>query len=233
MQTSLEKKSMGNSEKKPTSLSSTRCNVPWCIIGDINAIASVKEKIGEIPYHLNKNLDFLTMIEDCGLTDLGYYGPRHTWSYKRGPCSIVQKRLDKCLVNDKRLTLFPATTVTHLDFVGLDHSPLHMEMHVRQETGKRYFKFPNCLVENDTFMPLIHRVWNMNVNGSAIRIYHQKLKVVTKALSLWSKEQYGGIFQKPKEFEQKVKEAEEKWINTNNPIDRINIQELQAQYVRS
>lgn len=76
-------------------------------------------------------------------------------------------------------------------------------------------------------MPSIHKVWIMNVNGNAMWIFHQKLKAITKALSLWSKEQYGDIFQKPKEFEQKVKEAEEKWLNTNNRIGRNNPQEVQ------
>nr|XP_016513972.1 PREDICTED: uncharacterized protein LOC107830829 [Nicotiana tabacum] len=159
---------------------------------------------------MNKSLDFLSMIEDCGLTDLGYYGPRHTRSNRRGPCSIVWKRLDRGLVNDNWLTFFPGTTITHLASAGSDHSPLLMEMHVRQETTRRYFKFLNYWFENDTCMPLILRVWSMNVNGRAMWIFHQKLKAVTKALSLWSKEQYGDIFQNPEEFEQKVKESEEK-----------------------
>ncbi|XP_075083444.1 uncharacterized protein LOC142167183 [Nicotiana tabacum] len=166
----------------------TMCNFPWCVIGDFNVIVSVEEKIGGVPYQMNKSLDFLTMIEYCGLTDLGNYGPRHTWSNERDHYSIVWKRLDRSLVNEKWLTFFPTTIVTHLASTGSDHSPFLMEMH--------------------------------------------KLKVVTKALSLWSREQYGDIFQKPKEFEQKVKEAEEKWINTNNLVDRINLHEVQTQYVR-
>ncbi|XP_070045615.1 uncharacterized protein [Nicotiana tomentosiformis] len=140
--------------------------------------------------------------------------------------------MDRGIVNNKWLTLFPAITVTYLASARSNYYPLLMEMHMRQETGRRYFKFLNCLVENDTFMPLIHRDWNMNVNGSEMWIFHQKLKSITKALSLWSREQCGDIFQNPKEFEQKVKEAEEKWINTINPVDRINLQEIHAQYVR-
>lgn len=69
-------------------LKSTVCNVPWCVIQDVNVIAAVKEKIGGVPYQMNKSLDFLSMIEDCGITDLGYYGPRYTWSNGRAPCSI-------------------------------------------------------------------------------------------------------------------------------------------------
>ncbi|OIT36808.1 hypothetical protein A4A49_60393, partial [Nicotiana attenuata] len=73
---------------------------PWCVIGDFNVIASVEEKIGGIPYQMNKSLDFHCMIEDCGLVDLGFYGPKCTWSNGRGQCSIVWKRLDRGLSND-------------------------------------------------------------------------------------------------------------------------------------
>lgn len=67
-------------------------NVPWCVIGDLNFIASIKEKTGEIPYQMNKSLDFLSMIEDCGLIDLGYYGSRYTGSNVRGLAQLSGKR---------------------------------------------------------------------------------------------------------------------------------------------
>ncbi|XP_019251233.1 PREDICTED: uncharacterized protein LOC109230164 [Nicotiana attenuata] len=114
---------------------STNCSVPWCVIGDFNIIASVEKKIGGIPYQMSKSLDFLSMMEDCGLVDLGFYGPKVTWSNGRG----------------------------------------------------------NVL--------------------------------------LYGKE-YGDIFQKPKEFEQKVKDVEMIWTHTNNDTDRATINELKAQYVR-
>ncbi|OIS97414.1 hypothetical protein A4A49_04315 [Nicotiana attenuata] len=60
------------------------CSVPWCVIGDFNVIASVEEMIGGISYQMSKSLDFLSMMEDCGLVDLGFYGSKVTWSNGRG-----------------------------------------------------------------------------------------------------------------------------------------------------
>ncbi|OIT07835.1 hypothetical protein A4A49_32245 [Nicotiana attenuata] len=157
---------------------STICNIPWCVIWDFNIIASIGKKIGEIPYQMNKSLDFLSMIEDYGLTDLGFYGPRYTWSNGRGPCSIVWKRLDRGLVNDNWLSSFPATTIARLASTGSNHSPLLMEINVRQDTIKKYFIFLNCWVKNESFMPLVQEVWNGPINGSALSTFHQKLKEV-------------------------------------------------------
>ncbi|XP_009794046.1 uncharacterized protein LOC107797430 [Nicotiana tabacum] len=177
--------------------------IPWCVIGDFNVIASIKENIGGLPYQLSKSMDFLNMIEDCGLVDLGFYGPRYTWSNGRAPGSIIWKRLDKGMVNDNWLISFPATTISHLASTRSDENPLIMEMNVRQDTSKKYFKFLNCLVENEGFILLVQEIWNQEVRGNAMWIFYQKLKAVSNALSKWSRQEYEDIFQKAKEYEKK------------------------------
>ncbi|XP_018633707.1 uncharacterized protein [Nicotiana tomentosiformis] len=173
---------------------SLTCTIPWCVLGDFNVIASIEEKIGGLPYQMRKSLEFLSMIEDCGLVVLGFYGSRYTWSNGRGPGSIIWKRLDREMVNDNWLISFPATTISHLSSIGFDHNPLLMEMNIRQDTSKKYFKFLNCWVENEGFIPLVHEVWNQEVRGNAMWIVHQKLKAVSNALSKWSRQEYVDIF---------------------------------------
>ncbi|XP_019252919.1 PREDICTED: uncharacterized protein LOC109231741 [Nicotiana attenuata] len=206
--------------------------VPWCAIGDFNVIASIEEKIGGHPYQINKSIDFLSMMEDCGFTDLGFYGPRYTWSNGRGPCAIVWKRLDRGMVNDNWLTSFPATIISHLASTASDHSPLLMEMHVRLEGAKKYFKFLNCCTENASFLPLVQTVWDKQIQGNAMWIFHQKTKALCSELSKWSRREYGDIFQQVKEYESKVIAAEEVWAHTNNPVDREVLHNLRAQYVK-
>ncbi|XP_070050393.1 uncharacterized protein [Nicotiana tomentosiformis] len=192
--------------------------------------ASVEENIGGISYPMKKSIDFFSMIEDCGLVGLGFYSPRYTWSNGRGLCSIGWKRLDRGMVNDNWLSSFPDTSITHLATAGSDHSPLLLALHVRQEHNLKYFKFLNFTTENELFKPLVHQIWSTHSAGSAMWIFHQKLKTTSRALSVCSREQYGDIFQLPKVFEQKVREAEEKWLSTNDPSDRADLHAIQAQY---
>ncbi|OIT20579.1 hypothetical protein A4A49_56079, partial [Nicotiana attenuata] len=211
-------------------LKSTTTHVPWCVIGDFNVIASIEEKIGGLPYQIHKSIDFLSMIEDCGLIDMGFYGPKYTWSNGRGPCAIVWKRLDRGMINDSWLTSFPATTITHLASSGSDHSPLLMEMHVRPKSSKKYFRFLNCWTDNPTFMPLVQAVWNTQIYGNPMWVFHQKAKILSSELSKWSRQEYGDIFQEAKDYEAKVKAAEELWAQTNSPTDREALHNLNAQY---
>ena len=56
---------------------------PWCTIGDFNVISSTQEKFGGRQYNINKSLEFISIIEACGLVDMGYNGQNYTWCSHR------------------------------------------------------------------------------------------------------------------------------------------------------
>lgn len=87
-------------------------------------------------------------------------------------------------------------------------------------------------MDNQSFLPLVLEIWNKEVKRNVMWVFHQKLKALSHALSLWSRQQYCDIFQKVKEYEQKVKDAEMIWAQTSNDADRVTLNELKAQYVR-
>lgn len=102
--------------------------LPWCIIGDFNGITKVSEKLSGILYDMRKSFKFLGVIEACGLTDLGFYGPKFTWSNLMGIKFRIWKRLDRAMVSDASFEKMPMTNITHLSSVGSDHFPLLLEM---------------------------------------------------------------------------------------------------------
>ncbi|WMV50075.1 hypothetical protein MTR67_043460 [Solanum verrucosum] len=79
---------------------------------------SREEKLGGLPYNMNKSFDFLSVIETCGLIDIGYSGQHFTWCNQRAEEARVWKRLDRAMVNDKWLEVMPQTTITHLPSRG-------------------------------------------------------------------------------------------------------------------
>ncbi|KAK4707383.1 hypothetical protein R3W88_033072 [Solanum pinnatisectum] len=130
-------------------------DIPWCTIGDFNVITNTEEKTGGIPYNMNKSIEFISVIEACGLIDLGYTGIPFTWCNQRAAQARVWKRLDRAMVNDKWLEVMPQTTVEHLSSVGSDHTPLLLEMIRKSDRHIKYFKFLHCWVDNDSFMETV------------------------------------------------------------------------------
>ncbi|KAK4707386.1 hypothetical protein R3W88_033075 [Solanum pinnatisectum] len=164
---------------------------------------------------MKKSLEFIGVIEACGLLDLGFNGPRFTWSNQRGINSRIWKRLDRAMVNDRWLQDIPHTNITHLPSVGSDHCPFLMEIQARPHDYIKYFRFLNYWADQPSFTDTVTRCWERPIEGQPIWIFHQKMKRLASTLSTWSKEQFGDIYAKVKDFEERVKVAEETLIHNN------------------
>ncbi|WMV30207.1 hypothetical protein MTR67_023592 [Solanum verrucosum] len=193
---------------------------------------SKEEKLGGIPYNMNKSFEFIGVIEACGLTDLGYTGLPFTWCNQRDAEARVWKRLDRSMVNDKWLEVMPQTTIQNLSSVGSDHSPLLMEMTKVIENHIKYFKFLHFWVDNSNFLKTVQQCWEKGVNGNPMWRLHQKMKRITATLSNWSKKEYGDIFTKVKEFEESIRQSEEELMTNNNEDSRQKLHQMNAKYIR-
>ncbi|KAM3341250.1 hypothetical protein P3S68_028885 [Capsicum galapagoense] len=45
---------------------------PWSILGDFNSIMSPGEKRGGVPHVLSESTDFISCMDNCGMTDLSF-----------------------------------------------------------------------------------------------------------------------------------------------------------------
>lgn len=51
---------------------------PWCYVGDFNVINAIYDKLGGVPYNMRRVLDFIYVVEVCGLVDIGFSGQKFT-----------------------------------------------------------------------------------------------------------------------------------------------------------
>ena len=189
---------------------------PWCVIGDFNFISSSNEKLGGREYNITKSLEFINIIETCGLVDMGYNGQKFTWCNHRKDGARIWKRLDRGMINDQWLEKMPYSSITHIPSVGSDHCPLLREVRDINANIIRYFKFLNYWTDSDTFLASVEKCWKRKVVGNPMWIFHAKLKRLTKTLREWSKQEYGDIFEKVKQYEDEVKKAEQDMIMNNS-----------------
>lgn len=98
---------------------------PWLVAGDFNDI----DDLGESKSTANDTTSsqrrkFTDNMNKCNLFDLGFSGPKLTWSNGRKGLANVQKRLDRAICNEEWRTLFPEGIVQTLPRTYSDHSPL-------------------------------------------------------------------------------------------------------------
>ena len=76
---------------------SSRRERPWLCCGDFNEITRQDEKLGGVSRPHNQMQLFREVIDECGLLDLGFEGPKYTWSRNFENGSSIWERLDRCL----------------------------------------------------------------------------------------------------------------------------------------
>ncbi|XP_069143473.1 uncharacterized protein [Solanum lycopersicum] len=126
----------------------------------------------------------------------------------------------------------PYSSITHLPSVGSDHCPLLMEVRDINANIIRYFKFLNYWADSDTFLASVEKCWKRKVVGNPMWIFHAKLKRLTKTLREWSKQEYGDIFEKVKQYEDEVKKAEQDMIMNNSIENSEKLNAVNAHYIK-
>ncbi|KAK3211112.1 hypothetical protein Dsin_015818 [Dipteronia sinensis] len=96
-------------------------------MGDFNEVCYDSEKSWGLRKRWSAMSDFREALEDSKLEDMGFQGPKYTWSNKREGTGLIMERLDRGMCNEEWRTLFPFFSVRHLDFWGSDHRPILLE----------------------------------------------------------------------------------------------------------
>ncbi|RYR35538.1 hypothetical protein Ahy_A10g050689 [Arachis hypogaea] len=134
-------------------------NLPWCLVGDFNAMLHNHKKSGGA---LSNNhcacKEFQECVAACGLIDLGFAGWPYTW--KRG--NLVE-RLDRDLSNLEWQLAFPEAIVKHMPMLKSDHSPICLQLSPvsEQNRGRRPFCFLAALIMHPDFGNAVGQ-WDMD-----------------------------------------------------------------------
>ncbi|KAL1336367.1 uncharacterized protein [Arachis hypogaea] len=161
-------------------------NLPWCLVGDFNAMLHNHKKSGGA---LSNNhcacKEFQECVAACGLIDLGFAGWPYTW--KRG--NLVE-RLDRDLSNLEWQLAFPEAIVKHMPMLKSDHSPICLQLSPvsEQNRGRRPFCFLAALIMHPDFGNAVGASWN-NQGSWAEGIVNFKNRIKE-----WNKSLFGDIF---------------------------------------
>eukprot|EP00268_Persea_americana_P061729 TRINITY_DN7830_c0_g1_i4.p1 TRINITY_DN7830_c0_g1~~TRINITY_DN7830_c0_g1_i4.p1 ORF type:complete len:367 (+),score=53.05 TRINITY_DN7830_c0_g1_i4:1557-2657(+) len=180
---------------------STFSSLPWCVIGDFNAILLAKEKLSLRPQSSLSVREFSEMAMAAGLTDLGFRGNNFTWANNRQGQAFVAARLDRAFSNSKWLDTFVDPVVNLLPRISLDHSPIILGHRHSLSFKNRPFRFEEKWLSREAFSEVMEDSWATPYSGSPQFILAGKLKILKLNLKSWSREVYG-------HFKKHIAEAE-------------------------
>ena len=101
--------------------------LPWVMAGDFNEPLVDEDKFGGRGVSINRSLAFKDCLDRCSMVDMGFSGPRYTWTNKRDFSNLMLERIDRYFINPEWCVMYPNARVTHLPRCHSDHCPVLME----------------------------------------------------------------------------------------------------------
>ncbi|KAL2526355.1 Uncharacterized protein Adt_11409 [Abeliophyllum distichum] len=195
---------------------------PWMVGGDFNVIAHNGERTGHNTRDRGTS-DFADMMMDCGLTDAGYSGSQYTWTNGK-----VWKRLDRVLINSAVGSSCSRFSVRHLNRSTSDHSPLLIQWSSDDDLGPRPFRFLNVWSRHHDFLSFVSQKWSFPTHHTGMTALWEKIFRLKQGIRWWNRHVFGDIFQRVRDAECRVDEAESVYDSDPTPPHRDTLHQAQA-----
>ena len=159
--------------------------------GDFNEPLINEDKFGGRGVNINRSLAFKDCLDKCSMVDMGFSGPRYTWTNKRDISNLIIERIDRFFMNPDWYVMYPNARVTHLPRCHSDHCPVLMEaLPVSTIKLNRPFRFQEFWLSDISFPTIVSKAWNGNTE------LEESIDYFSKDATAWNKSHFGNIHQK-------------------------------------
>ncbi|CAN1758574.1 hypothetical protein LINPERHAP1_LOCUS6849 [Linum perenne] len=173
--------------------------VPWCLIGDFNAIRSREEKEGGNPTPVRRLQQFNGFIADIGVMDMRFSGDIFTWCNNNRQGNVIKQRLDRGMCNGGWCEIFPRSFIVNEVRIQSDHSPIVM---LTEDDGERYgrrrFYYEQRWQNLEGYDDIVNGTWVPGVDTK------ENLKECAAKFRRWKHETFGGGKQRIERLKEEI-----------------------------
>ncbi|KAK7814770.1 hypothetical protein CFP56_002606 [Quercus suber] len=165
---------------------------------EVKALAKTEQ---EIHVEVKASLAFKECLDRCSMVNLGFSGPRYTWTNKRDINNLKLERIDRVFMNPEWCALYPNAKVTHLPRCLSDHCPILLKASlVRAVHLTRPFRFQEFWLSDISFPNVVSKAWGRS------RSLAEAIEGFSKESTMWNRCHFGNILHKKKRVMEKYDE---------------------------
>lgn len=135
-------------------------HLSWLVIGDCNQPLNSCDKKGGRPINRSRASKLQTVIDRSQLLDLGYRGPKYTWTNMRKGSALIQERINRAWCNLRWHHEFAKAYVRHLPRMSSNHHPLLVcGLQKGNKTNSGGFRFLEAWFHHPNFAAAVESNW--------------------------------------------------------------------------
>ncbi|XP_074302787.1 uncharacterized protein LOC141634815 [Silene latifolia] len=157
---------------------------PFVVIGDFNQVELHSDKLGGSSSIRGQDV-FSSWKFHNNLIDIPFFGPRFTWSNGQKNTDCIMERLDRAYATADWFQLFPFSSITHLQILVSDHTPIILHLTQPSNKSKRPYRLDNWCLSLPEVADLIVSAWDTQAKGSSMFTLSRKLAAVQFAILKW------------------------------------------------
>ncbi|KAH7861621.1 hypothetical protein Vadar_028497 [Vaccinium darrowii] len=165
----------------------------WLCIGDFNEVLSCDDNRGGKQCSQRRLALFHAMLNNCGLVDLEFKGPKFTWRNNRAGNDLIMERIDMAFADSKWRELYDQAMVLVEAAIGSDHNPLILNTKFPLQKVGRLFKLESLWTTEEECRNIISNVWARAEFGSKMMRVCKKLRGCKVRLKEWHRKNFGEL----------------------------------------
>ncbi|KAK9000663.1 hypothetical protein V6N11_081152 [Hibiscus sabdariffa] len=146
-------------------------DLKWCVIGDLNVVASQDKKMGGALIDQTSAKWYLDFLDITNLLEIPMKGGMFTWSNKRSGEDVILEKLDRALATVEWSALFDRAIVLVEAAIASDHCPLVLCTDGLSRRSKREFKFESKWITEEECYNVIKEGWVSNTHRSNDKLF--------------------------------------------------------------
>ncbi|XP_020673098.2 uncharacterized protein LOC110092773 [Dendrobium catenatum] len=190
--------------------SSMDADLPVMVGGDFNCCLDQIEKKGGRRFGFPVGAqEMAAFMSSNDLHDLGFTGPKFTWSNNKAGTSKIWVRLDRILMNSSELDLAPLASVKHLIRLASDHCPLLLQLlESLPNRPSKWIRFEDTWRTYPATWKLVWKNWSKPDHGMLADVLNRKCSRTIRALSFWSRNRLQDLGTLRKSLEDRLAELQ-------------------------